>query len=71
MVLAVFGLKTSTLIFQVYDRFPSFDLTPRKDFIKTTVKEVSNISFVIFAFIMPHRMKVSRVEVTLCYDSRS
>jgi len=29
-----------TVCKQVYDRFPDFDLTPRKDFIKTTVKKI-------------------------------
>jgi len=29
-----------TVCKQVYDKFPDFDLTPRKDFIKATVKEI-------------------------------
>ena len=37
--LIIKGLSDS-LFFQVYDKYSSFDLTSRKDYIKTCVKEV-------------------------------
>ena len=50
-IVIVCGIMTSSLLVQVYDRFPGIDLQPRRPFVKKKVKEVGALlcNFPFFA----------------------